>query len=696
MRPSPSVLRTKRLFDIAIGLFGTGCFIVAYPILSLLIKWENPGPALYAQERVGINKRRRRRQGDRDGENDAGGLPVRRSDVGGRPFTIYKFRSMRTDAEKAGPQFATKGRDPRITRIGWWLRATHLDELPQFWNILRGDMSFIGPRPERAHFTTQFQSSIPHYRNRTLFLKPGLTGLAQITVGYDDSIESVVRKTFYDYSYRASMSHFKSWIRMELWVLLHTAGYLLKPLRKEGEVRELESLKRAQQLGLTAKSEEKSTVHKVTAWVSMRDGDHTTVLVGQDVSEIGRKLDRLSSRGVKTMEVGYAPSPDFDLDEMGFLVELAQHVRRVGGQLRVRDATARVRRMLQEIHMDKVVAIERGAGEVKNFFTVDVECWFHAFNLRDKVPPSTWHEQETRVRENVERILQLLSGHDAKGTFFVLGWVADKYPEVVKMIDAAGHEIGSHGYYHNLITEMTPAAFEEDLLKSIRTITQITGKPIVGHRASNFTVVRNTLWALDILANHGFEYDSSIFPIERDRYGIPNYPNRLPHAIHLKDNRQIFEFPMSTLGVGKKFLPMSGGGYLRLFPHQITEGFIEAQNAKGHPVMLYLHPWELDTQQQRIRTGMVKSFQHYVNLHSTEWKISRLLQRFQFGSIQELRSSRRVQLMLQRNPIYIGPADQDGVELQKRSRMRPAEPSLTDDFTVKPVVQRNPPVAVGT
>lgn len=674
MRPSANVLIAKRLFDIAIGLFGTGCFVTAYPILALLIKAENPGPVLYAQERVGINKRRRRRAGEGEKEGDADEIPVRLNDVGGRPFTIFKFRSMRTDAEKAGPQFAAKGRDPRITRVGWWLRATHLDELPQFWNILRGDMSFIGPRPERAHFTQQFQATIPHYGSRTLWLKPGLTGLAQITVGYDDSIESVVRKTFFDYSYRASMAHFRTWIRMELWVLWNTAGYLIKPLRRgEGEVRELESLKRAQRLGLTAKHAAKEGAHKVTAWVSLRDGNHSTVLSGQDVNEIAHKLERLQSRGVKTLEVSYSPTAQFDLEEMGFLVELSHHVHRVGGMLRVRDATARVRRMLQEVHMDKVVTLERGTGEVANFFTVDVECWFHAFNLRDKIPPSTWHQQETRVVQNISRILELLASNDARGTFFVLGWVAEKFPEVVRMIDKAGHEIGSHGHYHNLITEMTPSAFEEDLVKSVEAITRLTGKAVVGHRASNFTVVQNTLWALDILAKHGFEYDSSIFPIERDRYGIPNYPNRLPHDIRLKGGRHILEFPMSTLGVGKKFLPMSGGGYLRLFPHQITEAFIESQNRKGHPVMLYLHPWELDTQMQRINAGMMKTFQHYVNLHSTEWKISRLLQRFRFGSIRELRDTRRVQVMLQRNPVFIGPANEDGFELSRRTRWRPKE-----------------------
>jgi lipopolysaccharide/colanic/teichoic acid biosynthesis glycosyltransferase len=224
MRPSPSVLVVKRLIDILIGLVGTLAFLISYPILALLIKLESPGPAIYSQERIGINKRSGRRQDEWDSE---AALPIRKSDVGGKPFEIYKFRSMRTDAEKDGPQFAAKGVDPRVTKVGWWLRALHLDELPQFWSVLAGDMSFIGPRPERAHFTVEFGRTIPHYRNRTLWVKPGITGLAQITLGADDGLDSVVRKTYFDYSYRSSFSHFGSWWRMEWWVLVNTVGYLL-------------------------------------------------------------------------------------------------------------------------------------------------------------------------------------------------------------------------------------------------------------------------------------------------------------------------------------------------------------------------------------------------------------------------------------------------------------------------------------
>jgi polysaccharide deacetylase family protein (PEP-CTERM system associated) len=260
----------------------------------------------------------------------------------------------------------------------------------------------------------------------------------------------------------------------------------------------------------------------------------------------------------------------------------------------------------------------------------------------------------------MERILGLMRAHDVKATFFVLGWVADRFPEVPRMIAAEGHEIGTHGYYHNLITDMTPASFEEDLLKSLEALSRHAKEPILGHRASNFTVVPTTYWALEIMARHGLAYDSSIFPIKRDRYGIPHYPNRLPHTLHLKSGRTLREFPMSTLGVGRKFLPMSGGGYLRLFPHQVTESFIEAKNAKGHPAMVYFHPWELDKDQRRVSVGLVKSFQHYVNLHSTEWKLNRLMEKFAFGSIRDIQGTRRVQVMLRRNPVYIpshmGPA----------------------------------------
>jgi polysaccharide deacetylase family protein (PEP-CTERM system associated) len=649
MRPSPSVLLVKRLIDIAIGLVGSFAFLACYPILALLIKFESPGPVLYGQERVGINKRSRRADGS---EERSGAAALRKADVGGRPFKVYKFRSMRNDAEKNGPQFAQGGVDPRVTKVGWWLRALHLDELPQFWSVLIGDMSFIGPRPERAHFTVEFGRTIPHYLSRTLWVKPGLTGLAQINLGPDDGHESVVRKTYFDYSYRASFAHFSTWWRMEWWVLINTIGYLLIKPRKEGDTRELEALKRVKLLNLLAHSPLKQGSHKVTAWIKMDHDDRAIVLEGKAPADIMARLARLSARGLKTLDVSYTPRREFDLEDMGFLVELAQRVNQAGGRLSVREPTSRVRRMLREIHMDKVVEVSR-ASRVRNFMTVDVECWFHAYNLKEKIPPSTWHLQETRIVSNIERILRLFRSHDAKATFFVLGWVADRFPEVVRMIAAEGHEIGTHGYYHNLITELTPASYEEDLLKSLEAISRQTSQPIRGHRASNFTIVPSTYWALEIMARHGIEYDSSIFPIKRDRYGIPDYPNRLPHTLQLQSGLTLSEFPMSTLGVGSKFLPMSGGGYLRLFPHAVTEGFIDGCNRKGQPAMVYFHPWELDHDQRRVSVGLVKTFQHYVNIHTLEWKLNRLLQKFSFGSIREVMDTRRVRLMLGKDPVYI-------------------------------------------
>jgi polysaccharide deacetylase family protein (PEP-CTERM system associated) len=671
MRPSPSVLVTKRLIDIAIGSAGSFAFLVSYPVLALLIKLESPGPTLYSQERVGINKRSRRLDGSEEGNGHAS----RKSDVGGRPFKVYKFRSMRADAEKNGPQFAQGGVDPRVTKVGWWLRALHLDELPQFWSVLIGDMSFIGPRPERAHFTVEFGRTIPHYLSRTLWVKPGLTGLAQINLGPDDGHESVVRKTYFDYSYRASFAHFSTWWRMEWWVLINTLGYLLIKPRKEGDTRELDALKRVKFLNLLAHAPLKHGSHRVTAWVKMDNNDRSVVLEGKAPDDIMARLSRLSARGLKTLDVSYTPRREFDLEDMGFLVELAQRVNQAGGRLSVREPSARVRRMLREIHMDKVVNVERAA-RVRNFMTVDVECWFHAYNLKEKIPPAVWHLQETRIVDNMERILRLFRSHEARATFFVLGWVADRFPEVVRMIASEGHEIGTHGYYHNLITDMTPARYEEDLLKSLEAISKHAKGPILGHRASNFTIVPSTFWALEIMAKHGIEYDSSIFPIKRDRYGIPDYPNRMPHTLHLHSGRTLSEFPMSTLGVGNKFLPMSGGGYLRLFPHAVTESFIDGCNRKGQPAMVYFHPWELDQDQRRLSVGLVKTFQHYVNLHTLEWKLNRLLQKFAFGSIREVMDTRRVRLMLGRDPVYVpshmGPEWGEQASLERDSAARAA------------------------
>src|SRR4051812_22597241 len=254
MKPSLAVLVAKRLADLVVGWVGTLVFVTTYPFVALLIKLESKGPVLYSQQRIGINRRSSPYQIFKPKKDDAVAadgsgafiLSNRQVDYGGELFTILKYRTMRVDAENLGPQLAKKGLDPRVTKIGKWLRALHIDELPQFVNILRGDMSLIGPRPERPYFTLQYSKSIPHYLDRTLWIKPGLTGLAQILVGYDDSHESVVRKVHYDYSYRVHTSRFLSWLRMEAWVFINTFVYLfIKPQFEGGENRDLAGLKRA-------------------------------------------------------------------------------------------------------------------------------------------------------------------------------------------------------------------------------------------------------------------------------------------------------------------------------------------------------------------------------------------------------------------------------------------------------------------
>lgn len=666
MKPSLAVLVAKRLIDLFTGWVGTLIFVVTYPLIALIIKLESRGPVLYTQQRIGINRRSSPYQifKAKKDESIAGGtgafiLSNRQVDYGGELYTIVKYRTMRIDSENLGPQLAKKGLDPRVTRVGKWLRALHIDEIPQFVNVLRGDMSLIGPRPERPYFTLQYAKSIPHYLDRTLWIKPGLTGLAQILVGYDDGLDAVIRKVHYDYSYRSATANFLAWIRMEAWVFVNTFLYLfIKPQFEGNENRDLQSLKRARLLDFKAYAPIKKELADIKPTdikspVRLHQTKKNIIVVGRSPFEIGKTLKDLEVGPKKTLDVQLTPDENFDLEDLGFLINLVQRVNQVGGRVAIKNSSPRVQKMLKEIHMDKVVDLHRPQDTVKNFMTVDVECWFHAYNLKEQVSPSTWHLQPTRVQANVRKILDLFRAHDAKATFFVLGWVADHFPDVVRMIEAEGHEIGTHGYYHNLLTNMTPSQFEEDLEKSLVAIGKLTPQKVVGHRASNFTIVESTLWALEILAKYGIEYDSSVFPIKRERYGISKYPNRLPHTLQFADGKQMTEVPLSTLGLGNKLLPISGGGYLRLYPYRVTDRYIEQKNLRGLPAMVYFHPWELDTEQKRMNVGAVKAFQHYVNLDSTEWKLSRLMERFFFTTVKENLKSRRVQSLLRKNPVRI-------------------------------------------
>jgi len=271
---------------------------------------------------------------------------------------------------------------------------------------------------------------------------------------------------------------------------------------------------------------------------------------------------------------------------------------------------------------------------MRDALTIDVEEHFQVHAFETVIDRADWDRYPSRVGASTRRILRLLAEYGVYATFFVLGWVAERHPDLVEEIAAAGHEIGTHGYGHELIYRQTPAEFAEDLGRSLRAIERAAGglRP-AGYRAPAFSVPRRSLWALDTLREHGITYDSSIFPLAaHDRYGI-NDAARFANKV--RDN--LWEFPVSTVRMGKHNWPVAGGGYFRLFPLWLTRRAIRHIHAEGHPAIIYLHPWEFDPEQPRIRNAPVSSrFRHYVNLDRTESRLRALLQEFAFAPMREV------------------------------------------------------------
>ncbi len=274
----------------------------------------------------------------------------------------------------------------------------------------------------------------------------------------------------------------------------------------------------------------------------------------------------------------------------------------------------------------------RGIGAMKNAISIDVEDWFCVANLRGAIDYKDWDKQELRVARNTHRILDLLSRHNTEATFFVLGWVAERVPEIIREIDQCGHEIATHGYSHTLITDMTPESFEEDLTKALEVTGRCTNQEILGFRAPSFTITPKTLWALDILAGNGIRYDSSVFPVTyHPDYGMPNSSL----SIHqLREN--LIEVPLTVVDILGMRIPCSGGGYFRLFPYPATRFLIKKCNNQGRPVIFYLHPWEIDPEQPRIDLPWLKKFRHYNNLDKTYSRLDKLLGEFEFTSIKKV------------------------------------------------------------
>ena len=275
-----------------------------------------------------------------------------------------------------------------------------------------------------------------------------------------------------------------------------------------------------------------------------------------------------------------------------------------------------------------------------NAFSVDVEDYFQVAALAPAVPRGTWNTRESRVERNTDILLELLASRSTRGSFFVLGWIAERHPQLVKRIAAAGHEIASHGFSHQLIYRQSQDEFRSETTHSKALLEDLTGTPVLGYRAASFSITSRSLWALDVLIDLGFQYDSSVFPIRHDRYGIPSASPE-PGRIAAPSGRTIAEFPMSAASYCGVRVPVSGGGYFRLLPYWITRaGLRQINEARQLPFTFYLHPWEIDPEQPRVRVGWLSRFRHYTNLHRCEGRLRRLLDEFSFGTMREVLTAR--------------------------------------------------------
>jgi polysaccharide deacetylase family protein (PEP-CTERM system associated) len=269
-----------------------------------------------------------------------------------------------------------------------------------------------------------------------------------------------------------------------------------------------------------------------------------------------------------------------------------------------------------------------------NALTVDVEEYFHPNALDGVVSPADWDVLPSRIEANTQRVLDLLSEHDVRATFFLLGWVAERAPRLVADIARRGHEVACHGFAHRLVYQLEPQQFRADVARAKTRIEDLVGAPVTGFRAASYSIVAGTLWALDVLIELGFVYDSSIFPIRHDLYGIPSFSRR-PVRVR-RPAGEILEVPPSTIRLLGRNWPVAGGGYLRVLPYWVTRRAMRHLNEHEHvPGMVYVHPWELDVGQPRLAAGRLARLRQYTNLHRTEPRLRQLLREFRFAPIRE-------------------------------------------------------------
>ena len=268
-----------------------------------------------------------------------------------------------------------------------------------------------------------------------------------------------------------------------------------------------------------------------------------------------------------------------------------------------------------------------------NILTVDVEEYFHPSEVQLSTTPADWHRLPSRVEAETERVLALLDRHSTLATFFIVGWVAERHPRLVRKIAAAGHEIACHSYAHQLVYSLTPAEFRKDTLRATAALSDAVGVRPRLYRAPSYSITRESLWALEILVECGFEYDCSIVPVQHDRYGIPGFQR---HAQLIRTPAgPILEIPVATTELANGVvLPVGGGAYLRLLPYGFTAAGIRRINrVDQQPACVYFHPWELDPNQPRIASGIISRLRTYTGIRGMEKKIARLLRDFRFSTV---------------------------------------------------------------
>ena len=287
-----------------------------------------------------------------------------------------------------------------------------------------------------------------------------------------------------------------------------------------------------------------------------------------------------------------------------------------------------------------------------NMLSIDVEDYYHVSAFEKVSPPSSWAGRESRVERNTDLVLEILDESSVKATFFILGWVAERFPHISKKIAQQGHEIASHGYMHQRVALQDRETYRQDIRHSKALLEDQVGTAVLGYRAPSYSITRQTDWAFDELLEAGYQYDSSIFPMQHDFYGIPDWPRFPGYAVKgdarweakespARRDRAIREIPITTLRLGKKNLPIAGGGYFRLLPYALTRWGLSRINQKEQqPFVFYLHPWEFDPEQPRMQGAGLKScLRHYLNLSRTEERFRALIKDFAFEPLKNFNST---------------------------------------------------------